>query len=120
MNINDSDTVITSRYLKDLNHIKNDLLTKLHNGQYIRFSRALNAVSALDITKDKYISYWKNIYVKHDEYLDTILEACEEKFKNGLISNEEMLILVNSSKDRTTDKTKAISLLNKELSRNGK
>lgn len=79
--------------------------------KYIKFSRALNAVSIINLTKKQYKNYWNTIYKEHPEALSIIMDKIEDKFKNGLISTEEMAEKIMKSKDVELEKKAAIKAL---------
>jgi len=84
---------------EDIRYINSEIIAKLKNGSYCKFSRVLNAISILQITKEQYIKYWQMLYKNDELGLKLILEACESKFNDGLTSKKEMLELLKNSND---------------------
>lgn len=101
---------IKTKYLKDIKYIKNELIAKQPNGNYCKFSKMLNAVSVFNLTKDQYINYWKKLY-KNTPYLKEILNLCNLKLQEGLVSVPDMIELINKSSDNTSDKEASLKLL---------
>lgn len=95
---------------EDIRYINSDIIAKLKNGSYCKFSRALNAISILQITKEQYIKYWQMLYKNNELGLKLILEACESKFNNGLTTKKEMLELLKNSSD-IADERKQVQLM---------
>ena len=79
--------------------------------KYIKFSRPLNAVSIVNLTKKQYKNYWGSLYKEHSKHYEMIMEKIDEKFSNGLITAEEMIEKIKKSKDSETEKINAIKLL---------
>ena len=96
---------------EDIEYINNELLAKLKNGSYCKFSRVLNSISILQITKEQYIKYWRMSYKNNEADLKKIIEACENKFSNGILSKDEMLELLKSSKDIEEERQQVIIML---------
>lgn len=86
--------------------------------KYVKFSRPLNAVSIINLTKKQYKNYWGSLYKEHSQYFDIIMEAIEEKFNNGLISAEEMIEKIKKSSDSETEKKNAIEALTVKENKN--
>lgn len=99
---------------KDLLYIKNDLISPTNKeGIYIKFSRALNAVTRCDLKEDNYVGYWSAMY-KDSPDLPIVIEACKNKFKENLISMEEMATLVKNSTDRPMEIETALKMLRRK------
>ena len=107
-------SVTEKTFNKDLYTIENDLITKQKDGKYCKFSRLLNQVVIIGLTKEQYIKYYQSRWVGDDEKQKILLEACEAKFNNGLISNNEMIELINNSDDDIVDKPNALKKLKGE------
>ncbi len=82
--------------------------------KYVKFSRALNAVAVINLTKKQYVNYWKTIYKDDLEEWKTILNAINKKFDTGLISAKEMINLIKKSSDYESEKKSAIKALKGE------
>lgn len=101
----------------DIAYIKRELLAeqKTRDGRnrklYIKFSRILNGVTVIDLTKEKYIEYWKGQYIRHPEMFKQIEKTIEEKFENGLISKEKMIQLIKQGNDSEQEKKQNLKLL---------
>lgn len=104
---------------KDLEYIKKDLISlqpgtnKLASDEdekyrYIKFSRILNSTAIVGMTKKQYINFWRTQYIKKPELFGIILNAINEKFKNGLISIEEMREMIINSKDTEKEKKRIL------------
>ena len=59
----------------------------------------------------KYIKYYKSRWTNDLEKQQLILNACENKFKKGLVSGKEMRDLITNSNDNTKDKENALKKL---------
>lgn len=79
--------------------------------KYVKFSRPLNCVSIINLTKKQYKNYWKSLYKDHPEQLEIIMQKVEEKFNSGLISAAEMIEKIKQSKDSENEKKLAIKAL---------
>lgn len=102
------------KFQEDLNYIKDDVITLLPNGKYMKYSRLLKAVSVLEFIKDDYIRFWKTRYMrngKHTIFYNDIVKEAENKIESGLTPLETMLELIKNSHDDTSDKVKALKLL---------
>lgn len=101
----------------DIAYIRRELLAeqKTRDGRnrklYIKFSRILNGVTVIDLTKEKYIEYWKGQYIRHPEMFKQIEDVIEEKFENGLISKEKMIKLIKQGNDSEQEKKQNLKLL---------
>ena len=114
---------IKTRFARDTKYIKENLIAKQweddssaeedEREKYINFSRILKAVTVFNMTKRQYRRYWINQYNDYPEYKEKILELIDEKFEFGLTSPEEMIKLVEESKDFESEKARAIKLLRK-------
>ena len=105
---------------RDLRFIESEIIAKQYEKdkitgeeKYVKYSRALKCVVAINLTKKQYINYWGAQYKSHPEQLKLILEKIEDKFENGLISAENMLELIRASKDFESEKKNAIKVLTK-------
>ena len=96
---------------KDLKFIERELIARQINGKYIKFNKDINAVAILNMTKYEYLDYWSKQYEDNIEKMEKIIEICNDKFENNLVSREEMIELVLNSKDNTKDKPEALRLL---------
>ena len=99
---------------KDIDFIKNEIITQNPDGTYTKFCKALDAVSVVGMTKESYEDYWVKQYNKEptrNKELGIILATVNDKFKNGLTDKEIMLDLIKNSNDCTKDKPDAIKLL---------
>lgn len=109
---------VKKHFNRDLNYIKNDIITKEliknptkeidEKNRYIKFSVMLNAVTTITLTKGQYKKYWISQYRDYPKELKILLEAIEEKFKNGLTSREEMIKLIVHSNDFDSEKQAAL------------
>lgn len=116
---------VNKKLKRDLAYIKNDLIAKQlqkdikedyreeddEKEKYVKFSKILRAVTVVNMTKKQYKRYWESQYKPYPEKHKIILEAIEEKFKNGLTSQEEMINIINLSKDSESEKKRAVKLL---------
>lgn len=116
---------INKRLKRDLAYIKNDLISKQlqkdikedsregedEKEKYVKFSKILGAVTVVNMTQKQYKRYWESQYKPYPEKYKIILSAIEEKFKNGLTSQEEMINIINLSTDAESEKKRAIKLL---------
>ena len=96
---------------KDLDYINNEIIAKQTDGNYCKYSRILNAVAIIGLTTDQYEKYWSNRYKGSPDEYEQIHQAITDKFNVGLISQDEMIDLIQKSKDVPNEKKKAISLL---------
>lgn len=81
-------------------------------GKYCKYSKEIKAVSVYDMPKKVYINYWVNLYSRRPkQYLSEIKKTATDKLENGCISADCMIKLIESSKDRQSEKDNAISLL---------
>ena len=65
--------------------------------------------------KEQYIRYWSGRYRNKPKDQQEIINCCYDMFKTGLISIEEMMDLVNKSKDRKSEKEKIIKCLTQKV-----
>lgn len=115
---------IKKTFNKDIKYIETDIITKElkenksdkedEKYNYIKFSKALNAVAIINMTKAQYKKYWENKYKEYPNELKIILKTIEDKFKNGLTPLELMIKLIQNSNDYQCEKEKAINTLRKE------
>ena len=97
---------------KDLEYIKDEIISKQKNGKYLKWSKLLNAVSVMNIGFGQYINYWEKQYIDADEEsVILIREACIEKLTNGLTDPNIMMQMIADSKDFKSEKKQAIKLL---------
>lgn len=113
-------TTIEQQLRNDLEYIKNDLICRQPNGNYMKFSRIGNFLTIINEPKDRVVKYWlsqystedkktgKNIFEKEQKI---IRQALDEKFSTGLISIEEMKDLIIKAKYEP-DRAKALKFLN--------
>lgn len=104
-----------------MNYIKNEIIAKQVvrvQGQlpcetyYCKYSRPLNAIAIVDLTKDTYTKYWLNQYKNNTEdEMEQIRLCCEEKFENGLLPTEDMINLIIKSKDFPKEKERVLTRL---------
>lgn len=95
---------------RDLKYINNEIISKQADGNYTKWSDILKAVSVIGLTKQQYISYWKNKY-KDTQYCDEIVKCCIDKLTDGLTDREVMIKMILKSKDFESEKLKAIKAL---------
>lgn len=101
---------------KDIKYIQEDIISRQNTYEklYVKFSKILNAYAVTNMTKKQYIKYWQTNYLRYPEKLDIILQTIEEKFANGLTPPEEMIKLIEKSKDNEKEKRIVIKLLRKK------
>ena len=101
---------------KDIKYIQEDIISRQNTYEklYVKFSKILNAYAVTNMTKKQYIKYWQTNYLRYPEKLDIILQTIEEKFANGLTPPEEMIKLIEESKDNEKEKRIVIKLLRKK------
>lgn len=120
--MNTDETLEAKQFDNDLIYIENEIIAMQpqinelaededEKYRYVKFSRALNAVSAINLTKKQFKNYWKTLYKNSPEKLEIILNKIDEKFENGLISKEEMIKKIEESKDYESEKRLAIKAL---------
>ena len=102
---------ISKRVARDLDYIKNEVIAQQINGSYCKWSRALKAVSVVDISYKQYIEFWEKQYKNYPEYITEIVDACIDKLDNGLISRQQMAQMIADSNDFVSEKERAIKLL---------
>lgn len=95
---------------RDLKYINSEVISKQIDGNYVKWSRILNAVSIIGLTEHQFIDYWSKRY-KNSKDLPTIVECCKNKLQNGLMEPDKMINLIKHSKDFEKEKVKAIKLL---------
>lgn len=115
---------INKKIKRDLEYIKNDLIAKQSNKNksddedeielYVKFSRIINSIAVINMTKKQYKKYWTTQYQKFPEKLGIILAAIKEKFSNGLMTSEEMIKIIENGKDRESEKKSAIKVLKRK------
>ena len=105
---------------RDLRFIESEIIAKQYEKdkitgeeRYVKYSRALKCVVAINLTKKQYVNYWTAQYKSYPEQLKRILKKIDDKFENGLISAEEMAELVRQSKDFESEKKSALKGLTK-------
>lgn len=101
---------------KDIKYIQEDIISKQNTWEelYVKFSKILNTYTVINMPKKQYIKYWQTNYMKYPERFDEILQVIEDKFANGLTPPEEMIDLIEKSKDNEKEKKAAIKLLRKK------
>lgn len=120
--MNTDETLEAKQFDNDLIYIENEIIAMQpqinelaededEKYRYVKFSRALNAVSAINLTKKQFKNYWKTLYKNSPEKLEIILNKIDEKFEKGLISKEEMIKKIEESKDYESEKRLAIKAL---------
>lgn len=102
---------IDKQVARDKKYIQEDLIAKQIDGNYCKFSRPLHAVAVIGLTSMQYLKYWENRYKNHPQYYDEIMQVCIDKLNNNLVSNEDMIEMIQNSKDIKSEKEKAIKLL---------
>lgn len=112
---------INKKLKRDLKYIEDDIIAKQfkidknasedEKEKFIKFCKPLNAIGIIDMTKKQYKKYWSTQYINFPEEKEIVLNAVEKKFKDGLISPNEMIQLIENSKDYETEKKRAIKLL---------
>ena len=119
------DIDIEKKFKRDMLYIENDIIAKQpepnkyyetpdEKYNYVKFCKPLNTFAVLNMTKAQYKKYWTTQYKNYPNELKIILEKVEEKFKNGLISAEEMLELIENSNDADSEKKNARKALTKK------
>lgn len=109
-----SNPLTYDKFVDDINYIKNEIISQLPNGKYIKYSRLLHAVVVMDFTKNDCIRYWNTRYIRNGKetiFYKDIIKAVETMFESGLTPLEEMTKLIENSHDDTVDKVKALKLL---------
>lgn len=96
---------------KDLEYIKGDIIAKQPNGNYTKWSKALRAVSAVNLSYKSYIEFWERKYKSEPELAEIIIEACIDKLENGTIPAKQMMDMIYNSKDFDSEKAQAIEAL---------
>ena len=103
---------VVKDYLSDLKYIANEQIALLPNGEFCKFSKILKDVTAYDLTEERYLTYWKNLYhTKPKDMQEGIMQACIDKLHNGCITCNEMISLVENSNCTGKEKTKILDLL---------
>lgn len=115
--IEEQELSIDKRYEQDILYIKTDIISKQPNGNYCKFSKPLKQVTCINMPKDQYLKFWTSKYKNYPEYLEGIKKECENKLNNTYISTEEMIQLIENSKDVKEEKTKAIKYLKSKNSK---
>ena len=105
------DETLERNYENDIKYIENELIAKQPNGKYCKYSRPLGMVANYNFEKSDYDRYWKNCYKYDEEHYKEIVKAIDDKFSTGLISTDEMINLIEKSKDKTKDKVQALEAL---------
>lgn len=98
----------------DKKYIQNSIMTQQPNGNYMKFSTILNAVTVMNETRENYINYWSNKYKNEPEYQSAIIEECNNKLATGLLPLDEMIHKIQVSKDYKKEKIKALAYLRGE------
>ena len=98
----------------DIKYIQNSIMTQQPNGNYMKFSTILNAVTVMNETRESYINYWSNKYKNEPEYQSAIIEECNNKLATGLLPLDDMIHKIKTSKDYTKEKVKALAYLRGE------
>lgn len=106
-----SEIELNKKIQRDIEYIQNDILAKQVDGNYIKWSKALNATAIVGLTGNQYYDYWEKQYKSYPEHLDQILEVCTNKLINGLTPPQVMIDMIQNSSDCVTEKEKAIKLL---------
>ena len=99
---------IEQKLQDDIEYINTEIIAKQIDGNYCKWSRALNAIAVIGLTKKQFLDYWQKQYKYYPEYLDKLMEVCVNKLENGLTSREEFIQLILNSKDVDSEKAKAI------------
>lgn len=112
---------IKKTFDKDIKYIETDIITKQpkenknckedEKYNYIKFSKPLNAIAIINMTKAQYKKYWENKYREFPNELEIIFKTIEDKFKNGLTPLKTMIELIENSNDYQSEKEKAINAL---------
>lgn len=115
---------INKKLKRDLKYIEEDVIAKQfkedknagedEKEKFVKFCKPLNAIGIIDMTKKQYKKYWNTQYLTFPKEKEIILQAVEQKFKNGLTNTDEMIQIIKDSKDYETEKKKAIKLLKGE------
>lgn len=109
--LNKSETNEEYNLDKEIEYINNEIIAKQVNGNYCKYSKLLHAVSIMDLTEEQYIKYYMSKAKTKSVDMDKILEAIHDKLYNNLTDTETMIKLIEESKDRDSEKRKAIELL---------
>ena len=99
----------------DEKYIKSEIMAEQPNGLLCKYSKILNCVCTYNMPKEQYIRYWSGRYRNKPEEQKQIIDCCNEMFRTGLISTEDMLKLVSKSKDRPTEKAKIVKCLTQKV-----
>lgn len=113
--LSERDIAKQKKFKSDVNYIRNEIITELYDGTYMKYSKILKSVVVLDLTKEKYINYWSNLYHNNKMYLPQIMKEVEDLFEYRLYDNTTFLKLVEIGKDNTKDKEKVINKLKKSV-----
>lgn len=109
---NESEVVnIEDKFKYDKQYIENSILCLQPNGNLMKFSPILNAVTVMNETTYDFVRYWCSRYKTDNYYKNKIEEVCKDKLENGLISTQKMIEKVKHSKDIEKEKDKAIRYL---------
>ena len=60
---------------KDLEYIKGEIIAKQPNGNYTKWSRALRAVSVVNISYKSFIEFWERKYKSEPELAEIIIHS---------------------------------------------
>jgi hypothetical protein len=97
---------------RDIEYINNEIISSTNEkDSYIKYSRALNAVSLIGAPKSQFEKYWSSKYIRRPKEHKQIMKALDNFFVTKLTPKEKMVELVVNSKDFQSEKDKALSLL---------
>lgn len=98
-------------YNRNVAFIKAEKLAKRLDGNLVKYSDELQAVSVVSMTPNQYIDYWTSKYKNCPELCEEIYKLVTEKLNSGLLDREKMAKLIDRSKDFSSDKQKALESL---------
>ncbi len=106
--------MITRQLQKDIEYIKNEIISKQPNGNYTKFSLVDDFIAFINEPKEKSYKYWTSQYKSSEEELDLITKTLDEKFKNGLTPIEKMIKYIQDARWEP-ERDRAIKYLKGEL-----
>lgn len=121
--------VSEKEFENDLKFIENEIISmqpdideSIENEEekykFVKFSKALNGVAVINLTKKQFKNYWRTLYKDSPQKLKIILEKIDDKFENGLTSRKEMIEIIKKSNDYESEKKAAIKALTKKENKN--
>lgn len=123
--MNQEEEMLRKELQNDLIYIENEIIAmqpdideetedEEERYKYVKFSRALNAVAVINLTKKQYRNYWRTLYRANPKELKMIMDKIDDKFENGLTTPKEMIKIIKESKDFESEKKNAIKALTKK------